>query len=176
LAEDARGWIGGVCGVSTPIDLSACVRQIERPANSIYEWRFLSRLKQRIRTRHQLDPKQYSVERLEEISTIFDFDDAYTAQFFGFGGAANYYWTQSAKQFLDFIRVPALVIQAKDDPLIPFHVFDQPAFERNPHLKLLAVEHGGHIGFLALKRPRFWLDGVVVEWLANMSQGVRAAV
>lgn len=169
LGEEARGWIAGVCGVSTPIDLAECVKLLERRANSIYEWRFLSRLKQRIRTRHQLDPKRYSVDGLDEISTVFEFDDIYTAQFFGFGGAANYYWTQSAKQFLDYIRVPALIVQAEDDPLIPFAVFDQPAFTRNPFLRLLAVKHGGHLGFLSRRRPRFWLDRTVLEWVAETS-------
>lgn len=174
LGDDAHGWIGGVCGVSTPIDLAACVREIEKPWNALYQWRFLSRLKHRIRTRHQLDPRRYSVDRLDQVLTIFDFDDVYTAQFFGFGGAANYYWTQSSRQFLDFIRVPTLLIQAKDDPLIPFQVFRHPAFERNPHLTLLAVEHGGHIGFISARRPRFWLDGVIVDWLARLARDVRA--
>ncbi|HLJ16403.1 MAG TPA: alpha/beta fold hydrolase [Bryobacteraceae bacterium] len=171
LGEDARGWIAGVCGVSTPIDLAACVKLLERRANFLYQWRFLSRLKQRIRTRHQLDPKRYSVKGLDTVSTIFEFDDVYTAQFFGFGGAANYYWTQSARQFLDLIRVPALLIQAKDDPLIPFEVFDQPAFARNSYLRLLAVEHGGHLGFLSLRHPRFWLDHTVLEWVAATVAG-----
>lgn len=171
LGEEARGWISGVCGVSTPIDLAECVKLLERRSNFLYEWRFLSRLKQRIRMRHQLDPKGQSLDGLDAISTVFEFDDAYTARYFGFGGAANYYWTQSARQFLDSIRVPALVVQAEDDPLIPFPVFDHPAFERNPFLRLLAVKHGGHLGFLSRRRPRFWLDQVVLEWVRETSEG-----
>ncbi|MEO7145809.1 MAG: alpha/beta fold hydrolase [Bryobacteraceae bacterium] len=166
LGDDARGWIAGVCAVSTPIDLAACVKRLDHPANFIYAWRFLNRLKQRIRTRHRLDPQRYPLQGLDEVSTIFDFDDVYTARFFDFGGAANYYWTQSSKQFLDFIRVPTLVIQAKDDPLIPFEVFNQPAFARNPDLHLLAVDRGGHLGFISSRRPRFWLDQVVLDWVA----------
>src|SRR5262249_22132088 len=84
---------------------------------------------------------------------------------FGFGTAANYYATQSANQFLEDIRVPGLIIQAKDDPLIPFAVYNHPAFARNPRLQLLAVDSGGHLGFLSRRKPRFWLDGVLVEWI-----------
>ena len=98
---------------------------------------------------------------------MFDFDDRYTARYFGFGNAANYYATQSSKNFLDSIRIPALVVQAKDDPLIPFSVYYHPAFETNPHLSLLPVEHGGHLGFIARGPERFWLDPVVLAWIRS---------
>jgi hypothetical protein len=94
-----------------------------------------------------------------------DFDDHYTAPLFGFGTAANYFATQSSNQFLERIRVPALLVQAKDDPLIPYAVYDHPAFAGNPRLKLLSVEHGGHLGFLSRRNPRFWVDGVALDWM-----------
>jgi uncharacterized protein len=156
--------LAGVCAVSTPIDLGACVENLKQRRNYIYSQRFLNRLKARIRLRALQAPDQYSVSELPNVHTVYDFDDLYTARFFGFGTAAKYYGTQSAKNFLEDIRVPALIIQAKDDPLIPFSVYDQPAFRNNPNLTLLAVEHGGHVGFIAKGPDRFWLDGIVVDW------------
>jgi len=169
LGEGAHGLLAGVCAVSTPIDLHACVRALAEPRNFIYQRRFLSRLKDRVRRRHIQDPQMYTLEHLPKIRTIEDFDDHYTARLFGFGTAANYFATQSSNQFLERIRVPALVIQAKDDPLIPFKVYDHPAFAGNPHLRLLSLEHGGHLGFLARRNPRFWLDGVVMDWIEGLT-------
>ena len=77
-------------------------------------------------------------------------------------------------QFLDHIRVPALLVHAKDDPLVPFRVFEHPAFASNPCLTLLAVEHGGHVGFVSRGRPRFWLDGVLVDWMQETRNKVVA--
>ena len=165
LAENARGLIAGVCAVSTPIDLAACVAALAQPRNFIYQGRFLSRLKDRIRRKNRLAPDVYTLEHLPKIRTIEDFDDHYTARLFGFGTAANYFRTQSANQFLERIRVPALLVQAKDDPLVPFPVFEHPAFGSNPCLTLLAVEHGGHLGFLSRGKARFWLDGTVLDWV-----------
>jgi predicted alpha/beta-fold hydrolase len=88
---------------------------------------------------------------------------------FGFGAAQRYYATQSASRYLDSIRVPALVVQARDDCFIPFAAFAHPAFERNPHLRLLATEHGGHVGFISRGAPRLWLERILVEWLENPS-------
>jgi predicted alpha/beta-fold hydrolase len=167
LGEDARGLIAAVCAVSTPIDLKACSLALGKPNNFLYEQRFLSRLRDRVRLRHKQAPETYSLEPLKKIRTIYDFDDLYTGPLFGFGGADNYYATQSSKEFLGKIRIPALLVQAKDDPLIPFSVYDHPAFRENPCLTLIAVEHGGHLGFISRRRPRFWLDGLVTNWLKN---------
>ncbi len=90
--------------------------------------------------------------------------------------ADNYYATQSSNQFLDRIRVPTLLVQAKDDPLIPFAVYDHPAFSTNPNLRLLAVEHGGHLGFISKTKPRFWLDQVLVNWMLEVRNKVPAGV
>lgn len=165
LADSAGELLAGVCAVSTPIDLAACVAALGQPRNFIYQNRFLSRLKDRIRRKNRQAPDVYTLEHLPKIRTIEDFDDHYTARLFGFGTAQNYFRTQSSNQFLERIRVPALLVQSKDDPLVPFPIFEHPAFDRNPRLTLLAVEHGGHLGFLARGKARFWLDGTVLDWM-----------
>jgi len=165
LEDQARGLVTAVCAVSTPIDLKACSMALGKPGNFLYEQRFLQRLRDRIRLRHRQAPEIYSLEPLKKIRTIYDFDDLYTGPLFGFGNADNYYTTQSANRFIGRIRIPALLVQAKDDPLIPFSVYDHPAFRENPCLTLVAVDHGGHLGFISRRRPRFWLDGLVMRWL-----------
>jgi uncharacterized protein len=171
LEEGAGALLTGVCAVSTPIDLAACVAALGEPRNFIYQGRFLSRLKDRIRRKNRLSPEVYTLEHLPKVRSIEDFDDHYTARLFGFGTAANYFRTQSSNEFLERIRVPALIIVAKDDPLVPFRVYDHRAFDENPFLTLLAVEHGGHLGFLSRTQPRFWLDGTVLDWTERNLSG-----
>ena len=91
-----------------------------------------------------------------------------TAPSFGFGTADRYYETQSSGRYLDRIRIPALLIQAKDDTFIPFAIFDHPAFRSNPNLTLLATEYGGHLGFLQRHGRRFWLDEIVTDWIEGL--------
>jgi predicted alpha/beta-fold hydrolase len=165
--------LAGVCAVSTPIDLGACATALGRRQNILYDRRFLYSLKGKIRRRAAQAPSLYSVEHIDKIRTIYDFDDFYTARLFGFGTAENYYRTQSSNQFLEHIRVPAMVVVAKDDPLVPFSVYDHPAFRENPYLQLVAVEHGGHLGFIAQGKQRFWLDGLVVGWAEGILSKAR---
>jgi uncharacterized protein len=174
LGASAQDLIAGVMAISTPIDLAACVRHLDRRSNLIYARRFVSRLKERIRAKERLTPGLFDLSSLDLVRNIYDFDDRFTAQAFGFGSADNYYATQSSNQFLDRICVPTLLVQAKDDPLIPFAVYDHPAFSTNRHLRLLAVEHGGHVGFISKTRPRFWLDQVLVNWVLEVRNNVTA--
>jgi hypothetical protein len=158
----ATDLIQGVCAISTPLDLAAGVRRIGRLGNRIYERRFLKRMRKRL-----LATGRYSRELLESARTLYDIDDRITAPSFGFEGADHYYATQSAQVYLDRIRVPTLLIQSKDDTYIPFESFRHPAITANPWLKLVATEHGGHLGFLTRRGPRFWLDQVAIEFLKN---------
>ena len=174
LGASAPDLIAGVMAVSTPIDLAACVRQLDQRSNILYARRFVSRLKERVRAKERLTPGLFDLRGLQQVRNIYEFDDRFTAQAFGFGSAGNYYATQSSNQLLERIRVPTLVVQAKDDPLIPFAVYNHPAFSSNPHLRLLATEHGGHLGFIAKTLPRFWLDEVLVNWVLEVRNKVTA--
>ena len=167
LGESGRDVFAGVCAVSAPIDLAAAVRATAELRNIFYSRRFVAKLKQRVRVRHPLAPDLFPLEHLAKVRTIYDFDDFYTARIFGFGSADNYYRTQSSNQFLEHIRIPTLMVQAKDDPMVPFATYGHPAIRENPFLRLVAVDHGGHLGFLSRRRPRFWLDALITDWLAE---------
>jgi hypothetical protein len=159
--------IAGVVGISTPVDLAACCRQMMRLENRLYEARFVSRLKERYLRRHAQHPDVFPIDRLDRVRTVYEFDDRFTAKHFRFGDAENYYGTQSANRYFDRISVTTLIVQAQDDPLIPFRVFRDPALEANRNIELLATPHGGHVGFLSRPRPRFWVDHAVLSWIAR---------
>jgi len=168
LGTEAEALLAGVCAVATPLDLEACAVRLSHRRNRFYERYFLRGLKQRIRRNRKLAPELFSLEGLDRISSVYEFDDRYTAPHFGFRDAAEYYRTQSATRFLDRIRVPTLLVQAKDDPLIPFEVFDHPAIGPDRCIELLATDHGGHLGYLARGSERFWLDGAIADWFEGI--------
>lgn len=170
LGEHGRHVLAGICSVSAPIDLAACVRNLRKRSNFLYEDRFVKRLKERVKLKERLTPGSFNLEGIASVKTVYDFDDRFTAKSFGFGTADRYYATQSSNQFLASIRVPCLLVHAQDDPMIPFDVYRHPAFEQNPCLRLVAVEHGGHLGFLSRSKPRFWLDSVILQWAERTLQ------
>jgi uncharacterized protein len=166
LAEAAPALIRAVCAVSTPLDLAACAHRMAQPANRLYDRRFVARMKERLAATGRYAPKEY-----RDLRSVSEIDDRITAPSFGFGSAANYYRTQSASCYLAAIRVPTLLIQAKDDPMVPFAAFDMPTLRENPRIRLLAPDHGGHVGFLARGAQRFWVDAAIMAWLAEKANG-----
>jgi predicted alpha/beta-fold hydrolase len=118
--------------------------------------------------RHRLLAERIDLSGVDRIRTIYELDDRITGPSFGFQGAEHYYRTQSAQQFLARIRVPTLLVQAQDDPLIPFEVYRQAGCEANSSLTLMAPEHGGHVGFLSRGRPRLWVDEVLCAWMDSL--------
>ncbi|MFN7918731.1 MAG: alpha/beta fold hydrolase [Bryobacteraceae bacterium] len=167
MGRDAERLLASVCAVSTPIDLAACAMALEQRSNFLYEWWFLRQMRSRLALRKKVIEAPVPWDRVSSLKTMYEFDDLVTGPSFGFRGAEHYYSTQSASNFLASIRVPALLIQAKDDPMIPFDAFERAAETRSRFVKLEATEWGGHAGFISRGGARFWLDGAIQSWLAE---------
>jgi uncharacterized protein len=171
LGREGKGLLAGMVSISNPLDLHACALELNHPRNWLYQRRFVVHMAARLRRRHAHMPSVFRLDGLSGVRTVYDFDDRITAPFFGFGNAGGYYGTQSSQLFLDAIEIPALFLHAKDDPMIPFRVYEQDAFRKKPNLRLLAVAHGGHVGFLARGGHRFWVDSVLAAWLREQARG-----
>ncbi len=161
----------GVCGVCPGIDLAACADAIALPLNFLYEWQFLSSLKQRLRRKARLYPTLYSTDRLGRLHSLREWDDAITAPRWGYRDAVDYYHRASALRVAGGIRVPALIITAQDDPLVPFASFRNPALTTNPSITLVTPAEGGHCAFIARVGgdERFWAEARVVEFCRQHS-------
>jgi predicted alpha/beta-fold hydrolase len=162
LGEEGSRWVRGVFAISTPIDLLACARRIGERDNLVYERRFVRKMRARL-----LATGRYPARQVAGLRTLWALDDGITAPSFGFGTAECYYRTQSALGFLDNVRVPVLLIQAKDDTFIPFDAFESETVRSNKHIELLATSHGGHVGFLGRRPHRFWAQDAAVEWMVG---------
>jgi predicted alpha/beta-fold hydrolase len=158
----------GVCAISPVLDLEACVRALERRSNVIYQWNFVRNLKNRMRRKQQHHPGVFDLARLGPIRTVRQFDAAYTAPYFGFASAEDYYARASARRVIDRIQVPALVITAEDDPFVPSESFRDPAVTGNPNVTVVITRHGGHCGFLTTPNGAaddgYWAERQIVEF------------
>ena len=164
----------GVCAVSPVLDLEACVRALERRSNVIYQWNFVRNLKNRMRRKQAHFPGRFDLSRLDRVRTVRQFDAAYTAPYFGFGSAEDYYYRAAALRVVDRIQVPALIITAEDDPFVPAASFHDPAIGANRHITLVLTRHGGHCGFLGeadgAADDGYWAERQIVEFAQRVSK------
>ena len=158
----------GVCAVSPVMELESCVRALERPSNVLYQWNFVRNLKNRMRRKDAHFPGRFDLTPLRTIRSVRDFDAAYTAPFFGFGSAEDYYHRAAALRVIDKIEIPALIITAADDPFVPADAFRHPSVAANPRVTVVITEHGGHCGFLAESigpgDDGYWAENRIVEF------------
>ena len=164
-----------VCAVSPVMALEECVRALERGSNYAYQWNFVRNLKARMRRKHARFPGRFDVSRLDRIRTIRQFDAAYTAPFFGFASAEDYYHRAAALRVVEHIQIPALVITAQDDPFVPFESFSDPKLTGNPNITVVVTKHGGHCGFLAEQSgpddDGYWAEARIMDFARANTMG-----
>jgi predicted alpha/beta-fold hydrolase len=157
-----------VCAVSPVLELEDCVRALERTSNFVYRWNFVRNLKARMRRKDACFPGRFDLSRLGRVRTVRQFDAEYTAPFFGFTSAEDYYQRAAALRVVERIRIPALVITAEDDPFVPVAAFRDPKLTDNPNITLMLTKHGGHCGFLGEADgpddDGYWAEARIVEF------------
>jgi len=157
-----------VCAVSPVLELEACVRALERGSNFAYQWNFVRNLKARMRRKDACFPGRFDLAPLARIRTVRQFDAAYTAPFFGFASAEDYYHRAAALRVVEHIEIPALVITAEDDPFVPVEPFRDAKLTANPHITVVVTKHGGHCGFLADANSQdgdgYWAEHAIIEF------------
>ena len=79
--------------------------------------------------------------------TLREFDDAVTAPLHGFRDTDDYWQRSSAKPWLPYVRVPTLLLNARNDPFLP-HEALPGAGEVADCIEREFPEGGGHVGFI----------------------------
>jgi predicted alpha/beta-fold hydrolase len=156
-----RAMVLGAVSISAPIDLDGARRAIMRPRNFLYHRYLLSGLKEETRSL-TLDAAEQ--RELAAVRTLYEFDDRILAPRVGFTGAQDYYRRAMALPFLPDIAVPTLIIQAEDDPWIPFRTYRDFAWRSNPRLVPLFARSGGHVGFHGRGTTIPWHDRCMVQF------------
>ena len=136
-----------VAAVSSPIDLAAGGQAIGRGFNRlVYTTMFLRSMKPKALAKLAQHPGLFERDALLAARDLYQFDHIFTAPLHGFAGADDYYARASAKPHLHRIRIPALVLNARNDPFVPAASLPA-ASEVGSHVTLWQPRDGGHVGF-----------------------------
>jgi len=151
--------------VNPPIRLEDAVLRLKRGFNRIYDLRFARRCTREVTERHR-DGLRKQPFSLPLTATLHDFDAAYTAPAAGFASREDYYQTCSAARFIPEIKVPTVILTARDDPMVDYRYFTEIEMPEHVHLHLEA--HGGHMGYLTRGDgwgAERWLDHAIDSYL-----------
>jgi len=134
--------------VSAPLDLPACGAALDRGLNRLlYTRMFLSTLKPKSLAQLGRFPSLFDEAKLRRARTFREFDDLYTAPMHGFRGVDHYWSSAASAPWLEHIRVPALVINARNDPFLPERALLAATRNAAGCVTLELPRTGGHVGF-----------------------------
>ena len=132
---------------SVPTDLKAGSMHISRWQNQVYLRRFLTSLRRKIRTKAAQLPGQLDLTELDNMRDFPQFDEHYTAPMHGFASADDYYAHAASGRYLAGIRIPALLVNALNDPFLPAACYPYDAAKQSDCFFLETPATGGHVGF-----------------------------
>ena len=150
--------LAGAAAVSVPFDLGQCADRLERGFSKLYRRYLVREMHRKIRAKFGTrNGSPIDLSKLSGWRTFREFDENVTSPLHGFEGAEDYYRWSSSGPFVARIRIPTLIVQARNDPFVPSSVLPPPS----PSVRLEVSRHGGHAGFVAGAipgRPRYWLE------------------
>ena len=167
-AEDAVQVVAHAASVSAPIDLAAAGRALGSGFNMVYTRMFLDTLKRKAAAKLAQFPGSFDGKAMRASRTLYDFDNAVTAPLHGFRDTDDYWARASSWPLLGGVRVPTLVLNARNDPFLPEGVLARTC-NAAKHVTLEFPATGGHVGFLSGPFPgrHGWLATRILDFPAN---------
>lgn len=172
LRAHARGiglaWVFAVCPVISP---RAGLASIEA-APWFYEQYFMHKWRGSLRRKQKLFPRQEFFDASELRGNLRELTRSLVLRHTDFGTLENYLDGYSiAGDTLAALDVPATILTAEDDPVIPVSDFRSLTLAPTTHLQIAA--HGGHCGFITGLSLHSWAEDFIVaqlrSFLANQS-------
>ena len=169
LGAQAASLADRVVAICAPLDLTASGQAIDRGFNrQIYARMFLRSMVPKALAKWEQFPGLFDRERLLAARDLHSFDDVFTAPLHGFRDADEYWRLASAKPLLTQVRIPALVLNARNDPFIPESSLPT-ALQVSQSVTLWQPEEGGHVGFATGRWPGniAAVPAQIAEWLSR---------
>lgn len=158
LGETAGRVVSAVASVSSPLDLVASGHAIGRGfSRQVYTRMFLRSMKPKALQKLAQHPGLFDAQALHAARDLYEFDAVFTAPLHGFKSTDDYWTRASARPHLADIRIPALAVNARNDPFVPASSLPRVG-EVGAHVALWQPAHGGHVGFAQGRPPGHVLD------------------
>ncbi|MFL2621057.1 MAG: YheT family hydrolase [Flavobacteriaceae bacterium] len=141
--------IKAAMALSAPIDLAASSKELNKFKNILFQIYFMIGLKIKLKKKHCQFPLKISRRSLWSIWTLRSFDEAYTSIANGFLNADDYYNKSSSLQFLNFINIPVLILNALNDSFLSESCYPVEFAKKSSYVNLEIPKHGGHVGFIS---------------------------
>lgn len=143
----AQRHVDAVASICSPLDLVQSGLAIGRGFNrQVYTRMFLRTMKPKAMAKLRQHPGLFDARKLLAARDLYEFDNVFTAPLHGFKDTHDYWSRASAKPLMPNIQIPALALNARNDPFVPADSLPG-ASDVSSSVTLWQPAHGGHVGF-----------------------------
>ncbi len=168
--HEATKTADAIASICSPLDLAMSGDAIGKGLNRyIYTPMFLKSMKPKALAKWAQFPGLFDKDAMLNAKDIYEFDNVFTAPLHGFKNTLDYWAKASAKPLMRAIHLPALVLNAQNDPFVPASSLPQHK-DVSRSVTLWQPEQGGHVGFAAGPWPGHvrQMPNKVGEWLMKL--------
>lgn len=142
-----------VASICSPLDLVQSGRAIGQGLNRhLYTPMFLRSMKPKALAKWAQHPGLFDKDALLQAKDLYTFDNVFTAPVHGFKDTDDYWTRASAKPVMRDIRMPALALNALNDPFVPASSLPSSR-DVSSSVTLWQPAQGGHVGFAQGRWP-----------------------
>jgi predicted alpha/beta-fold hydrolase len=161
--ENVDPRVTAVAAVCPPLDLAQAARDIDQRIRTPYRRHVLASLRDMLRAIARRKRLRLPLERALRIASVRGWDERLVAPRFGFFGAGDYYRRMSMAGRFDELRIPALIVATRHDPMVLSSSLRRALPRRShPLLDVTWLDRAGHVGFPS----EIDLEGRVLQWLS----------
>ncbi|MFN5098004.1 MAG: YheT family hydrolase [Limnohabitans sp.] len=168
--QEATKTADAIASICSPLDLAMSGDAIGKGLNRyIYTPMFLKSMKPKALAKWAQFPGLFDKDAMLNAKDLYEFDNVFTAPLHGFKNTLDYWAKASAKPLMQAIHLPALVLNAQNDPFVPASSLPQHK-DVSRSVTLWQPEQGGHVGFAAGPWPGHvrQMPNKVGEWLMKL--------
>lgn len=162
-AEKLPTEIKRIIAISSPTDLQGSVDVMGK--NGFYTERFKTKLLKFLLNRSELIDGQM-LKDFPKMKYLDDITDHYIAPLHGFKDGRDYYEQCAAMSLVGKIRVPTLILNAKNDPVLSESCAMLDVAKNSDYIFSEIPNHGGHCGFYQPNSDGiYWGDSRMIEFV-----------
>ncbi len=168
--HEATKTADAIASICSPLDLAMSGDAIGKGLNRyIYTPMFLKSMKPKALAKWAQFPGLFDKDAMLNAKDLYEFDNVFTAPLHGFKNTLDYWAKASAKPLMQAIHLPALALNAQNDPFVPASSLPQHK-DVSRSVTLWQPEQGGHVGFAAGPWPGHirQMPNKVGEWLMKL--------
>jgi abhydrolase domain-containing protein 2 len=108
-------------------------------------------------------------DKIVRARNIMEVDENYTRRIYGYSNILEFYEDNSSSSRLETVEVPLVLINARDDPFVPYNRVKaaREIVDRHEKAVLVELKHGGHIAFyeggVMIPNRTPWIDTAILE-------------